>query len=165
MGELLLMFERFRDATRRRMTGWYLARTLGKSGKDCNFGHRLRIYGKPQISLGDRVIVNDGVTLQSCDGTSITIGNRVVLSYDCMVLTGGLERELDGSTGHVTGPVVIEDDVWLGARCIVLPGVTIGRRSVIAAGAVVTKSLPPDSLAAGVPARVLRQTTRTSVHD
>lgn len=52
--------------------------------------------------------------------------------------------------------MVIEDDVWMGARCMVMPGVTIGRGSIIAAGAVVTKDIPPYSVAAGVPAKVVR---------
>lgn len=51
-------------------------------------------------------------------------------------------------------PVVIEDDVWMGARCMIMPGVTIGRGSIIAAGSVVTKDVPPYSVAAGVPAVV-----------
>lgn len=51
-------------------------------------------------------------------------------------------------------PVVIEDDVWMGARCMIMPGVTIGRGSIIAAGTVVTKDVPPYSVAAGVPAVV-----------
>ena len=53
-------------------------------------------------------------------------------------------------------PVVIEDDVWVGSRVIILKGVTIGRGSVIAAGSVVTRSIPPYSICAGVPARVLK---------
>ncbi|MFZ0547944.1 MAG: acyltransferase [Candidatus Promineifilaceae bacterium] len=54
-------------------------------------------------------------------------------------------------------PVHIEDGVWLGARCIILPGVTVGRGAVVAAGAVVTKDVVPQTLVAGVPARVIRQ--------
>ena len=54
-------------------------------------------------------------------------------------------------------PVVVEDDVWIGAGVIVLKGVTIGSGSIVAAGAVVTKSIPPFSIAAGVPAKVIRQ--------
>jgi len=56
-------------------------------------------------------------------------------------------------------PVTIEEDCWLGTGAIVLPGVSIGRGSIIGAGAVVTKDIPPLSLAVGVPARVVRQIT------
>jgi acetyltransferase-like isoleucine patch superfamily enzyme len=57
-------------------------------------------------------------------------------------------------------PIVIEDDVWIGTNCIILKGVTIGRGAVIAAGAVVTKSVPPFTVAAGNPARVIKQIER-----
>nr|WP_239472900.1 DapH/DapD/GlmU-related protein [Bacteroides caecigallinarum] len=55
-----------------------------------------------------------------------------------------------------SSPIVIEDDVLIGTRCIILKGVTIGARSIIAAGSVVTKSIPSDSIAAGNPAKVVR---------
>jgi acetyltransferase-like isoleucine patch superfamily enzyme len=52
---------------------------------------------------------------------------------------------------------VIEDDIWIGANAVILPGVTIGQHSVVAAGAIVTKDIPPHSLVAGVPAKVIKQ--------
>ena len=58
--------------------------------------------------------------------------------------------------GVSTNPVTIEDDVWIGANAVILPGVTIGEHSVVAAGAVVTKDVPPHSLVAGVPAKVIK---------
>lgn len=58
--------------------------------------------------------------------------------------------------GTKSAPVVIEDDVWVGAHCIILKGVTIGARSVIGAGSVVTKSIPADCVAAGNPCRVIK---------
>ena len=54
-------------------------------------------------------------------------------------------------------PVTIEDDVWIGANAVILPGVAIGTHSVVAAGAIVTKDVPPRSLVAGVPAKVIKQ--------
>lgn len=54
-------------------------------------------------------------------------------------------------------PIVIEDDVWIGAQCIILKGVTIGPRSIIGAGSVVTHSIPADCIAAGNPCKVLRK--------
>ena len=58
--------------------------------------------------------------------------------------------------GVSTNPVTIEDDVWVGANAVILPGVTIGKHCVVAAGAVVTKDVPPHSLVAGVPAKVIK---------
>ena len=59
--------------------------------------------------------------------------------------------------GVSTNPVTIEDDVWVGANAVILPGVTIGEHCVVAAGAVVTKDVPPHSLVAGVPAKVIKK--------
>ncbi len=57
----------------------------------------------------------------------------------------------------VTKPVIIGDDVWIGARVIILPGVTIGSRVVVGAGSVVTKDLPSNTVCAGIPCRVIKQ--------
>ena len=54
-------------------------------------------------------------------------------------------------------PVVIEDNVWIGANVTVMPGVTIGKHSVVAAGSVVTTDIPPDTMAAGVPAKIIKK--------
>jgi acetyltransferase-like isoleucine patch superfamily enzyme len=59
--------------------------------------------------------------------------------------------------GVTTKGVTIEDECWIGARVVILDGVTIGKRSVVAAGSVVTKDIPPHSMAAGVPAQVTRE--------
>jgi acetyltransferase-like isoleucine patch superfamily enzyme len=66
------------------------------------------------------------------------------------------EKRID-EQGVSTSAVVIEDDIWIGANAVVLPGVTIGHHSVVAAGAVVTKDVPPHSLVVGVPAKVIKQ--------
>jgi acetyltransferase-like isoleucine patch superfamily enzyme len=66
------------------------------------------------------------------------------------------EKRID-EQGVSTSPVTIEDDIWIGANATILSGVNIGRHSVIAAGAVVTKDVPPHSLVAGVPAKVIKQ--------
>ena len=66
------------------------------------------------------------------------------------------EKRID-EQGVSTNPVTIEDDVWIGANAVILPGVTIGNHCVVAAGAVVTKDVPPHSLVAGVPAKVIKQ--------
>ena len=66
------------------------------------------------------------------------------------------EKRID-EQGVSTSAVTIEDDIWIGANAVVLPGVTIGHHSVVAAGAVVTKDVPPHSLVAGVPAKIIKQ--------
>ena len=91
----------------------------------------------------------------------VEIGSHVNLAQGITVTAlnhnfGDTEKRID-EQGVSTNPVTIEDDVWIGANAVILPGVTIGNHSVVAAGAVVTKDVPPHSLVAGVPARVIKQ--------
>ncbi|MEZ4727788.1 MAG: acyltransferase [Caldilineaceae bacterium] len=92
-------------------------------------------------------------------GAEVWIGNRVSIGHQVMILT---ETHAVGAPYRRAGlvealPVTIEDGVWLGARCTILPGVTIGTGAVVAAGAVVTKAVAPHTLVGGVPARPLRE--------
>ena len=91
----------------------------------------------------------------------VTIGNHVNLAQGITVTA--LNHNFDDpkkridEQGVSTKPVVIEDDIWIGANAVILPGVTIGHHTVVAAGAVVTKDVPPHSLVAGVPAKIIKQ--------
>lgn len=115
-----------------------------------------------------------------CDyGTNITLGSKVYFNFNCVVLdvmpvtigsrtlfgpavqiytaTHPLEASLRRQGVEFARPVKIGSDVWVGGGAIICPGVTIGDRSVIGAGSVVTRDIPPDVLAAGNPARIIRQ--------
>lgn len=90
----------------------------------------------------------------------VEIGNNVNLAQGITVTAlnhnfSDTNKRID-EQGVSTNPVTIEDDVWVGANAVILPGVTIGEHSVVAAGAVVTKDVPPHSLVAGVPAKVIK---------
>ena len=90
----------------------------------------------------------------------VKIGSHVNLAQGITVTAlnhnfDDAEKRID-EQGVSTKPVTIEDDVWVGANAVILPGVTIGNHCVIAAGAVVTKDVPPHSLVAGVPAKVIK---------
>lgn len=95
---------------------------------------------------------------------SITIGNHVNIGGDCILMDSDAHslNYLDRRVGaidmqhKIDKPIVIEDDVLIGARCIILKGVTIGARSIIGSGSVVTKSIPADAIAAGNPCKVIR---------
>ena len=109
------------------------------------------------------------VCLRLWANSSITIGNHVKIGGDCILLDSDA-HSLDYHMRRVeeriatpkymsavkTAPIVIEDDVLIGTRCIILKGVTIGARSVIGSGSVVTKSIPPDCIAAGNPCKVVK---------
>ena len=91
----------------------------------------------------------------------VTIGSHVNLAQGITVTAlnhnfSTKDKFID-EQGVATSPIVIEDDVWIGANAVILPGVRIGRHSVIAAGAVVNRDVPPYSLAVGVPAQVKRK--------
>ncbi len=113
-----------------------------KIGRDGLVGEFCVIRGPGGVTIGDRVYLSPSVHIYSSDHV-----------FDdpetCFV-----------DQGITTRGVVIEDECWIGAMAVILDGVTIGRRSVVAAGAVVTDDVPPHSLAAGVPARVIRNFKR-----
>ena len=91
---------------------------------------------------------------------SIAIGEHCAISWDVEILDTDIHALLDDDGQPVprTIPVIIEDRVWIGTRAIIFKGVTIGHDSVVAAGSVVTKSIPPYSICAGNPARIIRST-------
>lgn len=104
------------------------------------------------ISIGEQCFVNRDVKLVA--RRSITIGRRCEVGWDVSITDSDF-HQLEGDR-PATAPVVIGDHVWLGARATVLKGVTIGDGVVVAAGAMVVRDVPPKSLVAGVPARVVR---------
>ncbi len=114
---------------------------------------RVRLGGPGIIEIGDDVFLNAGAMITARQ--RVTIGSHVAVAYDAFI-TDSNDHGLEGQPPR-TAPVVIHDGAWIGARAIVLPGVTIGRRAVIGAGAIVTRDVPDDSLAVGQPARVVRQ--------
>ncbi len=111
------------------------------------------------ITIGLRCFINTGVTV--LDGDRVTIGDHVLIGPCCQIYTAGhpLDYRRRRDWEVTTSPVTIEDDVWLGGTVIVQPGVTVGARSVVAAGSVVTRDIPADSLAVGAPARVVKTLT------
>ena len=90
---------------------------------------------------------------------SITIGNNVAISHDVTIMDSDA-HDIDYFGYQMTKPVIIEDNVWIGSRAIILKGVKIGEGAIIAAGAVVTKNVPSNSIAAGNPARIIKENIR-----
>ena len=98
------------------------------------------------------------------DVARISIGADVQIGPNVQLLTPThpLDAELRRAKWEAAEPITIGDNVWLGGGVIVCPGVTIGENTVVGAGAVVTRDLPPNVVAAGVPARVVRQVPPSS---
>lgn len=109
-----------------------------------------------QIEIGDNTVINRQTYL---DGrVSLKIGNNVNISHKTLIQT--LTHDPQNSYFVcLCKPVVIEDYVWIGARAIILPGVTIGEGAVIGAGSVVTKDVPAFKIAVGNPAKVIKDRT------
>lgn len=120
-----------------------------------------------QITIGNGTGISSACLWAN---SSITIGNHVNIGGDCIFMDSdahNLDYRVRSSNEQIdkiskdiataqTAPIVIEDDVLIGTRCIVLKGVTIGARSIIGSGSVVTKSIPADCIAAGNPCKVIR---------
>lgn len=112
------------------------------------------------VEIGDGTGISNAAIYAAC---SVRIGRRVKIGGSVKIYDTDFhsldpeERNQDPDPGVKTAPVTIGDDVFVGAHCIVLKGVEIGDRSVIGAGSVVTKSVPPDELWAGSPARFIRK--------
>lgn len=110
-----------------------------------------------RLTIGEKCFFNIDCFLDL--GASITIGDDVSFGHQVMLITS---THRVGTAVHragdlTTAPISIGDGVWLGARCTVLPGVTIGSGAIVAAGAVVTKDVPANQLVAGIPAKAIRQ--------
>lgn len=95
-------------------------------------------------------------------GADIVIGNFVAIASDVFISSGshGTDPESEtpyGCQKYIGKPIIIEDGVWLGEKSCVLSGVTIGKKSIVGAGSVVTKDIPPYSIAVGNPAKVIKK--------
>jgi acetyltransferase-like isoleucine patch superfamily enzyme len=126
----------------------------------CRHGERVRlrmpvmIYDPEKLEFGDQVDVGEFTHIRANGG--IRIGSRVLIAAHVTITTREHPVELPRWGVTKDAPIVIEDDVWIGAGAIVLPGVTIGKGAVIAAGAVVTANVDPFTVVAGVPARPIK---------
>lgn len=154
---LIFMLPRFR--TLNYLKGLYLRIFFGaKIGKRVVFYPNIWVFTGRKLVLGDDVDLATGV-LVTTDG-GVTIGDRTLVGYGTKILSSNhkvpkLPNKIFDS-GHTKAPVLIKNDVWIGANCIILPGVTIGEGSIVAAGSVVTKDVPSHVYVAGVPAKVIK---------
>ena len=113
-------------------------------------------YGR-NTHLGDHVYLNFSCVI--LDNNEVRIGDRVMIGPFVQIYTAAhpLEAEPRNEGWEVAKPIVIEDNVWVGGGAILLPGVRIGRNAVVGAGAVVSRSVPADTVVAGNPARPIRE--------
>lgn len=133
-----------------------LTKLTGKKIDDsfCMFPPFYTDFGK-NITIGKNVFINTCCHFQDQGG--IFIGNGVLIGHNVTLATlnHGFAVEDRGTT--YPAPIVIKDNVWIGASSVIVAGVTIGENSIIAAGAVVTKDIPANVVAGGVPAKVIKK--------
>ena len=135
--------------------GFWAKRIVKSFGKNVNI-EKGATFG-PEVSIGDR----SGIGINCEMYGPVSIGNDVMMGPEVIVYTSGHRFERTDISMMDQGftdvkPVTIGNDVWIGRRVIIMPGVTIGDGCVIGAGAVVTKDIPPYSVAVGVPAKVIK---------
>ena len=162
---------------------WYirlLAPLYQHRGRHSVIHHSVRMDTPPyrQFRLGRYSVIESGACINNAVGDVIigdytriglhntiigpvNIGHHVNLAQGITVTAlnhnfEDSEKKID-EQGVCTTPVVIEDDVWIGANAVILPGVRVGTHSVVAAGAVVTKEVPPHSIVAGIPAKIIKK--------
>lgn len=110
-------------------------------------------FGK-NIKIGKDIFVNSGCCFQDQGG--VTLGDGCLVGHNVVFATLDHDKR-PGRRGDMTAaPIVVGKDVWIGAHATILKGVTIGDGAIVAAGAVVTRDVPPNTIAAGVPARVVK---------
>lgn len=150
----------------------------------CYYGVKLSVWGSGRITAGDFCSIGSGTRITSRE--SITLGSHVVISWDVLIsdfeghpaAPNKRKKEIEHSITNIfpqfsrketpnkdctfkpefkSSPITIGDNVWIGTRAIVLKGVSIGEGSIIGAGSIVTNDIPPYSIAAGNPAKVIKE--------
>jgi maltose O-acetyltransferase len=134
-----------------------LQQLLGKIGQNSTIEPPFYCSYGQNIHIGDHVYLNLLCTILDCN--EVHIGHHVMIGPAVQIYTAAhlLQAEARIQGWEVAKPIVIEDNVWLGGGAILLPGVRIGRNAVVGAGAVVSRSVPANTVVAGNPARVIRE--------
>lgn len=134
-----------------------LKQLLGSVGKRVKIHPPFRVDYGYNVHLGNDVYMNYGCVILDCN--EVRIGDNVMLAPYVQIYTAThpLAPIVRNQGFEYAFPITIGNSVWIGGGAIILPGVTIGENSVIGAGAVVTKDVPPNVLAAGNPARIIRK--------
>lgn len=110
-------------------------------------------YGQ-NVTVGKNVFINSGCCFQDQGG--IEIGNNVLIGQQVVIATLNHDLSPEKRANMIPAPVRIGNGVWIGAHATILPGVTIGNGAVVAAGAVVTKDVPENTVVGGVPAKIIK---------
>ncbi|MDM0011271.1 acyltransferase [Variovorax sp. J22P168] len=151
---LLKLGTLIKDAER----AWTLS-NLRSCGSGVRIDHRVFIWGADRMDIGSNVDINGYTVVYAAGG--VRIGNKVLIGANCVITSVSHPTEAADRQQLVFSPVELQENCWLGAGTMVMPGVTIGRNSIVAAGSVVTKNIPDNCVFAGIPARLVRHLDST----
>ncbi len=129
-----------------------------KCGKNVSIRDRAIIYCPERITVADNVSINSGVIILAQGGVSF--GEYTMISPGVTIVSVSHDYSKLGQEawdGQIKKPVTIGRNVWIAAGAIILPGVTIGDGAVVAAGSIITRDVPPYTVVAGLPARVIKE--------
>jgi len=144
----------------KRIRAWHYRGLLAGAGDNLRVAAGFKITDPNNLVVGDNCYLGEDAQLYAW-GERITLGNNVLVAAGVRMITrkhGFADPGVPMSEqGYTHAPITIEDDVWIGFQALILPGVTIGRGSIIGANAVVTKDVAPYSIMGGVPARLIRR--------
>lgn len=132
-----------------------------KIGKGSTIHTGARFYDPRNISIGEDSIIGEGVVLDGRD--LLTVGSHVDIASEVMIYNSEHDVNDENFIAR-NSPVKIEDYVFIGPRVIVLVGVMVGRGAIVAAGAVVTKDVPPYAIVGGVPAKIIGERRNKDLH-
>lgn len=182
---ILFMLMPRNQARPRNWVRWFVNPWIHHRGKHARIRPRTRMDVLPfnKFHLGDDSTIEDFTTINNGVG-DIYIGHRTRIGLGCTligpvhigndirlaqnIVMSGLNHNYEdlskpiSEQGVTTAPIVVEDESWIGSNSVVLPGVTIGKHCVVAAGSIVTKDVPPYSVVAGNPARIVKQYVQES---
>jgi maltose O-acetyltransferase len=152
--KLPVSYDKF-GATSKKLRSYLASKMIKECGKNVNIEKNAMFAS--DLIIGDFSGIGIGAQLSA----GVTIGSHVMMAPEVVILTmnhafESTEKPMRLQGGSGVKPVFIEDDVWIGQRVIILPGVTLGRGTIVGAGAVVTKSFPAYSIVAGNPATLIK---------
>ncbi|WP_144018815.1 sugar O-acetyltransferase [Demequina sp. NBRC 110056] len=134
-----------------------VAELVGECGPGLDFRPPIYLEYRERVSFGANVFIN--ANLMILGSGKVRIGDNALIGPDARFYTVNhhFDVEIRREGWERAFPITLEDDVWLGGSVVLCPGVTVGRGSVVAAGSVVTRDVPPGVVVAGNPARVVRE--------
>ena len=145
--------------------------TRMKKGKDVRIHPSASLRCGKNISLGKNSHINQYCCVWASENSKIVLGDNLLMGPGVKIFSSnhGIQADLPmNQQGWVEKDVVIGNDVWLGANSVIVPGVKIGDGSIVAAGAVVTKEVPPYTIVGGVPAKIIKERNQNgnqALHD